>query len=219
MHETTQISYGLGTVDIILNIESPNSFYEPNFHFTDYEQVLYSCLTQKELEQISDGEHAEITFNLNLTNIPDMDITSSLSRFIEISDRFYNDLENGIFLNLEAYKSLEGGEPIKIEKFSEKTAFQLEIPTDLVKDGREFFLYTDSLGGTELYEDIDKELTTLSVNAGTIGNSVLLYREKSFISASAPGRLPTPNPQYLCVVGIVLLLLLWKRIDFLHKKE
>ncbi|MBO4457174.1 MAG: hypothetical protein J5802_05610 [Butyrivibrio sp.] len=219
MHETTQISYGLGTVDIILNSESSTGISDPHFRFTDYDQVLCSCFTPKELEQISEGEHAGITFNLVLTDAPDSELESSLFRFEEISGKFYADLEEGLFINLEAYKTLGDSEPRKLEMFSEKTEFRLNIPDNLKENDREYFLYTTSLGGSELYEDTDRDADTISINAGTIGNSILLYREISFMSSSAKQPLAILNPQYICVVGIVLLLLLWKRIDFLHKKE
>ena len=64
MHETTQISYELGTVNIILNSESRIGQDAPNFRFTDYDQVLYSCFTPKELEQIAEGGSAELVLSL-----------------------------------------------------------------------------------------------------------------------------------------------------------
>ena len=57
MHEATQISYGFGVVNIIMNSESTTEIPAPDIRFGDYKETLKSCFTQKELQEIeAEGE-------------------------------------------------------------------------------------------------------------------------------------------------------------------
>ena len=222
MHETTQISYELGTVNIILNSESRIGQDAPNFRFTDYDQVLYSCFTPKELEQIAEGGSAELIFNLIMKDPLSSDLTDSpLSDFAELPGKIFEGLTEGVYMNLDVYKTFGNMEQSELEMFYENIDFQLDIPLSLIKENREYFIYSDFMGSTELFEDIDKEIETISINTNAIGTSLLLYREMPIIANAKVNYNPDygHQPQYLCVIGIIALILLWKRIDFLHKKE
>ncbi len=222
MHETTQITYELGTVNIILNSESRNGQDAPDFHFTDYDQLLCSCFTPKELEQIAEGESAELTFNLIMDDSYSGGlIDSHLSNFAEIPEKIFEGLTKGAYMSFDVQKSLGNNEQSELEMFYENIDFQLDIPISLIKENREYFIYIDFMGSTELFEDIDKEIETISINTNAIGSSLLLYKEMPRI---ANAKINYDNvyggkTQYLCVIGIIALILLWKRIDFLHKKE
>ncbi|WP_027208986.1 hypothetical protein [Butyrivibrio hungatei] len=222
MHETTQISYELGTVNIILNSESRIGQDAPNFRFTDYDQVLYSCFTPKELEQIAEGGSAELIFNLIMKDPLSSDLTDSpLSDFAELPRKIFEGLTEGVYMNLDVYKTFGNMEQSELEMFYENIDFQLDIPLSLIKENREYFIYSDFMGSTELFEDIDKEIETISINTNAIGTSLLLYREMPIIANAKVNydNSYVQQPQYLCVIGIIALILLWKRIDFLHKKE
>ena len=220
MHETTQITYGLGAVNIILNSESQIVQDDPTFRFTDYDQLLCSCFTPKELEQIAQGDFAELTFNLILKDPLSSDLVGSpLSELEKIPGRIFGEYNEGVYISLDAYKSLGNKEQSELEMFYEKIDLQLDIPVSLVKDNREYYLYTDIMGSTELFEDIDKEVETLSVNTSAMGTSLLLYRDMPHISNAKASYGHVDQPQYLCVIGIIALILLWKKIDLLHKKE
>ncbi|WP_026655370.1 hypothetical protein [Butyrivibrio sp. AE3003] len=222
MHETTQISYELGTVNIILNSESRIGQDAPNFRFTDYDQVLYSCFTPKELEQIAEGGSAELIFNLIMKDPLSSNLTDSpLSDFAELPGKIFEGLTEGVYMNLDVYKTFGNMEQSELEMFYENIDFQLDIPLSLIKENREYFIYSDFMGSTELFEDIDKEIETISINTNAIGTSLLLYREMPIIANAKVNydNSYVQQPQYLCVIGIIALILLWKRIDFLHKKE
>ena len=62
MHEATHISYGDGIVNIVLDSSSQTEVSAPGFRFADYNKLITSSFTKKELERIDDGEIAEITF-------------------------------------------------------------------------------------------------------------------------------------------------------------
>ena len=220
MHEATQVSYGLGTVNITLNSESRTEQDAPGFRFADYDQVLCSCFTPKELEQIAEGDHAELIFNLVMKDSSTRgSVGKPLSGFAGLQDRIIRNFNEGVYLSLDAYKSLGNKEQSELEMFYEKIDLQLDIPVSLVKDNREYYLYTDIMGSTELFEDIDKEIETLSVNTSAMGTSLLLYRDMPHISNAKASYGHVDQPQYLCVIGIIVLILLWKKIDLLHKKE
>lgn len=220
MHEATQISYGLGTVNITLNSESRTEIDAPDFRFADYDQVLCSCFTQKELEQIAEGDHAELIFNLVMNDSSGGEnAVNPLSGFARLQDKIIRNFNEGVYLSFDASKSLGNKEESQLEMFYEKVDLQFDIPEYLLSEGREFFLYSDYMGSAELFEDTDKEAETLSVNTNFIGTSMLGYRDFSFISNAKTSYPQGHQSQYLCVIGIIALLLLWKRIDFLHKKE
>ena len=220
MHEATQVSYGLGTVNITLNSESRTEQDAPGFRFADYDQVLCSCFTPKELEQIAEGDHAELIFNLVMKDSSTRGSAGKpLSGFAGLQDRIIRNFNEGVYLSLDAYKSLGNKEQSQLEMFYEKLDLQLDIPEYLLSEGREFFLYSDYMGSTEVFEDTDEAAETLSVNTNVIGTSMLAYRDFSFVSNAKASYPQGHQSQYLCVIGIIALLLLWKRIDFLNKKE
>ena len=220
MHEATQVSYGLGTVNITLNSESRTEQDAPGFRFADYDQVLCSCFTPKELEQIAEGDQAELIFNLVMNDSSKSeDAGNPLYSLTRLQDRIVRNLNEGVYISLDAYKSLGNKEQSQLEMFYEKLDLQLDIPEYLLSEGREFFLYSDYMGSTEVFEDTDEEAETLSVNTNVIGTSMLAYRDFSFVSNAKASYPQGHQSQYLCVIGIIALLLLWKRIDFLNKKE
>jgi len=220
MQETTQISYGRGIVNIVLNSESMTEIDAVSFRFKDYEQVLGSCFTQKELEQIAEGEYAELTFNMVLKDPLSADLKDSpLSDYSDLRDEGFYKLNEGIYLGMNVFKSIGSKERSKLDVFYEDTEIKITIPEYLQRDNREYFFYSYFMGNTELYEDTDKEADTLSINTDGIGNGLILYKEYSFVSNAKASPPQGHQTQFLCLIGIVALIMLWKKIDQLHKKE
>ncbi len=62
MHEVTHITYGSGAVEIVLDSASLTEVTAPDLRFGDYPKLVTSCFTQKELDMISGGEGAKLTF-------------------------------------------------------------------------------------------------------------------------------------------------------------
>ena len=218
MRESTQITYGDGIVSVELISESMSEIPAPTVRFGDYEQVLESCFTQKELQEIYEGDHANLTFSFTMSDNPrEISEYDTLSTAVTDSAKELGKLSEGVIVKMSAIKSVGTGEEISLDNLSEDVDLQVEIPLYLIKDNREYYWITDSLGACRLYKDQDAEADTLSINTSSIGTSMLLYKDAIQGTTTEEDTGFYIKPQYVFVFIIVLLLALWHYVMGIYK--
>ncbi len=218
MRESTQITYGDGIVSVELISESMSEIPAPAVRFGDYEQVLESCFTQKELQEIYEGDHANLTFSFTMSDNPrEISEYDTLSTAVTDSAKELGKLSEGVIVKMSAIKSVGTGEENSLDNLSEDVDLQVEIPLYLIKDNREYYWITDSLGACRLYKDQDAEADTLSINTSSVGTSILLYQDAIQGTATEEDIGFCIKPQYVFVFIIVLLLALWHYVMGIYK--
>ena len=70
MYETTQVTYGDGTITVTMSSESDNGVNAPDIRFGDFNQAARCCFTEKELLEISEGESAALNFDFQMADEP-----------------------------------------------------------------------------------------------------------------------------------------------------
>ncbi len=220
MRDTTQITYGDGIVSVELISESRSDIPAPTIRFGDYEQLLESCFTKKELDEILEGEHANLTFSFVMSDEPkEIAEYDTLSSAVSRASKNFGELSEGIALEANAVKRVDAGEELTIDNLAGNVELQIEIPLFLIRENREYYLMTDSLGACTLYEDYDTEADTLSVNTDTVGTSMLLYRDTYPDVPVTETATFGVKPQFVFGGIVIILLVLWHYVTGARRQK
>lgn len=219
MHEVTHISYGDGGVDVVLDSSSQTSVAAPDFRFGDYTALVSSCFTPKELDRISEGNTAEITFYFVVTDeIEDELLQEQYQGAIAENEAQVGNLSEGILIDLSATKAIGGDVPSNLVSCSDDVELQMDVPLFLVKEDRSYYVLADNRGEMILLPDATPEADVLTVKTHNFCPGLLLYQDANESLIQKEDNRLHFDMRNVCFVGIVLLVVLWVFIDRLHKK-
>ncbi|WP_029231593.1 hypothetical protein [Butyrivibrio sp. VCB2006] len=220
MHQVTHISYGEGTVDIVLDSSSLNEVTAPEFRFGDYSKVVTSCFTQKELDRISEGDNAQLTFYFVVSDkAEDELIEGEYSSAIEENEVVLGNLNEGIYVEIDASKAFEDGNEVPLGAMSSDVDIQMDIPLYLINEDRSYYYLSNNMGEYELFEDSTPDADVLTVNTNNISSGLILYQDISESLIDHSVKRPGISIQYVLVAGIVFMVGLWLFIDKCHKNS
>ncbi len=220
MHEVTHITYGEGRVDVALDSSSQTQVAAPNFRFGDYAAVVSSCFTEKELERISEGNNAEITFYFVVTDeIEDEYILSRFESAIRENEEVVGNLNEGVFVDISATKAIGDDEAAELVNSFEDVELQMDIPMFLVKEDRSYFFMTDKMGDLELLSDASPDADVLTVMTHTFTPGLVLYQDPNESLIQKEDKTFHLEVRHFLFLGILILIILWFFIDHLHKKS
>lgn len=220
MHQVTNISYGEGTVNIVLDCASQMEVVAPDIRFGDYSSVVTSCFTQKELEEISEGENARLTFYFVVSDeTEDELLKEQYTRAIEENEKEIGNLTEGIFVDVSAYKVVADGKESSVETLSSNVDVQMDIPLYLVGEGRSYFYLSSNMGDCRLYDDSSPEADVLTINTDKLCSGVVLYQDIGESLIERDENVFKIKTQHLFLAGIAVLVILWVFIDRVHKKN
>ena len=218
MHQVTHISYGEGNVDIVLDSASRTEVTAPEFRFGDYSKVVTSCFTPKELDRISKGDNAQLTFYFVVSDQADDELLESeYSYAIEENEAVLGNLNEGIYVDIDASKAFNDEDEVPVGIMSSDVDIQMDIPLYLVNEDRAYYYLSNNKGEYELFEDSTPDADVLTVNTTTISSGLILYQDskESLIDRTKKGE--SISIQYFFVAGIVSMVALWIFIDRCHK--
>ena len=219
MNESTQTSYGAGTITVHMNSSSATEIAAPDIRFGDYNAALTSCFSRKELETIDGGANAEVNIDfLMKEEIDNEGEEKQFLRAIEKAEKTYGTLHEAVYLETQATKSVDGYEYTDLEYLSEDVELQIDIPLYLAAEGRHYYVMTNDMGVCLMEEDVDADADTLSISTHSLSTSLLLYqdaREALRINRSS-FRIKT---EYFFIFAILVLLIIWRVVERSHKKD
>lgn len=219
MYETTQIPYGDGTITVIMITESTTEVPASDIRFGRYLLASEACFTEKELEEIYEGDNAELRFYYVISD--ELDSKEEEQKFdeaISLAQENVGSLHKGFYYDVLATKTIGDDDPIAFNTFYDDVEMQLDIPLYLSSEGRDYFLMTNNMGAIELEKDIDHDAVTLSVSTKALGTSLLLYQDQDEALTQNEGRFQIKS-QYLFIAGIVVLAAIWIAMEVRHKRE
>ena len=218
MQETTQLTYGTGTVTIMESSQSKIEVAAPEIRFGDYYKAVEACFTARELEEISEGSNAALEFRYSMTD--KLDDEEEIQRFeegIEKAEMLTGSLNSGVYFEVEAEKSVSGGEKSEIDTLYDEVEFQYEIPRYLVAEKRAYYAMSNVMGVCELEKDVDEEADTLSISTRDIGTTLILYQDGKENGTREHSRFAIKT-QYLFLLAIVALGLVWWALERRNKR-
>ena len=220
MHEVTHISYGNGGVDVVLDSSSQTLVAAPNFRFGDYTTLVSSCFTPKELDRISEGNSAEITFYFAVTDeIEDELLKTQYRDAIEQNEAVIGNLNEGILIDVDVKKTIGNDAPTDILSCADDVELQMDIPLFLIKENRSYFVLADKGGEFVLLPDSTPDADVLTVKTHSFVPGILLYQDPKESLLEKEDSIFRLEMRHVLLGGIVLLIVLWVFIDYLHKKS
>lgn len=219
MQETTQVTYGGGTVTVMVNSESATEVAAPDIRVGDYYKAVEACFTVKELDQIREGSSASLDFNYIMTDTPGSE--EEIRHFedgIERAEMLTGPLKTGVYFEVTAEKSVDGEEVSNIDILYDDIEFQYEIPRYLVAEKRVFYAMTDVKGVCDIEEDVDEDADSLSVSTHNVGTTLILYQDGKDKNAGNKSGFAIRS-QYLFVLAIVVLGFIWWILEKRYRRS
>ncbi|WP_022764060.1 hypothetical protein [Butyrivibrio sp. XPD2006] len=219
MQETTQVTYGEGTITVMVSTESETEVSAPDIRFGDYYQAVEASFTVKELEEISEGSSAFLDFHYVMTDEPDNeDEAAHFESGIERAQMLTGPLKTGVYFEVKAEKSVDGEEVNPIDTLYDDIEFQYELPRYLVAEKRAYYAMTDVMGVCDIEEDVDEDADTLSVSTHNIGTTLILYQDgKDKAGQNQSGFVL--KSQHLFILAIFALGLAWWALDKRYRQR
>ena len=219
MQETTQLTYGEGSVTIMVSTESATEVAAPDIRFGDYYKAVEAIFTAKELEEISEGNSAFLDFHYVMTDeLTGEDEVKHFEDGIERAEMVTGSLNSGVYFEVEAVKSVDGEEIDEVDTLYDDIEFQYEIPRYLVGERRVYYTMTDVKGVCELEEDIDADADTLSVSTHNVGTTLILYQDGKDKGPKNNSGFAIKS-QYIFVLAIAALALAWWALDKRYRRR
>jgi hypothetical protein len=220
MHETTNISYGSGLVEVVLDSSSLSEVKAPDFRFGDYSKLVTSCFTQKELEKISEGESARLTFSFVMSDEATDEITASQFQIAKKENESnYGLLNEGIYIDINATKSLGSETSFELETSMDDVELQMYLPLYLVAENRNYYYLSNYQGNCELMSDASPEAEVVTIHTHTFNPGLVLYQDVDAEEIFREQNSFHIKSQHLFIGGIIILLFLLFAIDRIHKKK
>lgn len=218
MNESTQVTYGAGTITVHMNSESATEVAAPVIRFGNYQEALEACFSRKELEQIDEGLNADVIINYRmLDDLEDGEMKTQFQEAVAEEEKTYGTLHEAVYIEAEATKSLDGYEYTELEYFNDDVEIQFEIPLYLIAEGRHYYAMTNVMGVCELEQDVDEQADTLSIDTHNMPTYLLLYQDEKE-SVNNTRSIFHIKAQYLFVAAILALLIIWRVVERFHKK-
>lgn len=219
MHETTQVTYGDGTITVTMNSESANEAAAPNVRFGDYNEAAVSCFTEKELEEIFGGENANVNFEIVMSDeAKDEETHNQFLSAIPQPKEGEEAYREGVYFETEATKSVGDDNELPFNSFTKDVEMQFDIPVNLYTEMREYLAVTNVMGVCELNDDFDEDANTLTIMTHNVGTTLLLYRRDADERVDAEGSIRITS-KHLISFGIIVLIVIWFVIDRIHKTQ
>lgn len=220
MHQVTNITYGEGTVNIVLDSSSQMEVVAPDFRFADYSSVVTACFTPKELERISEGENGLLTFYFVVSDsIEDESLFAQYSKAIEENKAQVGRLIEGIYVDVSATKTISDESESALLTLSSDVDVQMDIPLYLVGEGRSYFFLSSNMGNCKLIEDASPDADVLTISTNVMCPGMVLYQDIGDSLIERNDKSLKIKTQHLFVAGIVVLVVLWLFIDHVHKNN
>lgn len=220
MHEVTHISYGSGSVEIVLDSVSLTEVKASDFRFGDYSNLVTSCFAQKELDRISEGETAKLTFSFVVSDeIQDEAFKEQCENVIADAGKENKELFQGIYIDIDAAKSVGDESPDLLETSLNDVDLQVYLPLYLVAEDRAYYYLSHYMGNCELMDDASPEAEVVTINTHTFDKGVVLYQDVDKSAPSANEANVHIKSQYLFIGAIAVLVFLWFFLDRIRKKN
>ena len=220
MHETTHIPYQDGTVNITPNSESLYEVVAPGFRFDDYADFVEACFTKKELETVSAGQNAEITFNLTISDeIEDEMLKNQFAQAREREEASIGKLYEGMYIGMCAEKAIGDAPTESCNTLTEDALIEIDIPLYLRAEGRSYWIMVNNMGDCVLLPDLDTEPDIITVSTHNLSQGVLLYQDPLDSLESGQSKEFRLQSRHFFWGAVALLFALWLFITYLHKKN
>ena len=166
----TQVKYGAGEIRIIAEGKGDIT--------SDLETVLKACLNDKELEQVNQGESVEVRFTVKIIQ---NELSEEEKQQLDVAYRQYAETIPGLQIAGSYGIVLErriGNEEWKpIHELNEEMDIVVDIPKELRKENRTYYLIRNHQGTYTVLSDIDEYANTITVSTSMFSTYTIGYSD------------------------------------------
>ena len=216
MNESTQVTYGAGTITAHMNSASATEIAAPDIRFGDYLSALTACFSRKELESVDGGADAVVNIDfLMVEDLEDENVKTQFQQAVLDAKKTYGTMHEAFYIEADATRSLDGYDYSELQYFNDDVEIQIDIPLYLVAEGRQYYAMTNVMGVCEIEPDIDTDAVTLSISTHNMPTYLILYQDKKdMLNPQTP--IFRIKAQYIFVVALLLLLIIWRVVERHH---
>ena len=150
----TQVSYSLGNTD----------------------SFVAACLTTSELYAVNDGSSLEIRLRI----IPNEERVSKESKqkfenVVDVIKESYEGMTIGEYIDISLEKRVDNSDWKYIPETNDMIRIALDVPEELVKSGRTFFVIRNHDGQMSVLRDLDGDDSTLTIETDRFSDYLVVY--------------------------------------------
>ena len=141
--------------------------------------MLKACLNDKEIKKVNKGENVEIRFSVKvvkqevITEDEKAKIVEAYQQFAEVISGF----EIADTYDIVIERRMGDSDWEEIHELNTEIELVVDIPEEIRKDGRTYYLMRNHEGVCTLLEDIDTDAYTITVLTGHFSTYVISYTD------------------------------------------
>ncbi|MCR5717196.1 MAG: hypothetical protein K6G23_10150, partial [Lachnospiraceae bacterium] len=189
-----EVKAGEGSVTVLfqkVNSADTAGNYVESTVVTSMQQLLLSTLTKEEQESVMNGENIVVRLQVTALNESnkeqneqEMQVIAEATGQLNQTENDYGELQVGTFLDIVIEKKIGAGDWTKVPQLNDEIEIQVEVPQELVADGRTYYVMRNHNGVCTILEDKDEDPTTVTFTTGLFSTYALLYHEQEQAAAA-----------------------------------
>ncbi|MBD5444578.1 MAG: hypothetical protein HDR29_03400 [Lachnospiraceae bacterium] len=170
----TRLLVGDGTVIVTVVCEDGKYTVGTN----DAVSVANAVLTPEQIQLVDNGETMEVRVDIrDISNsVPPQDM-ETVGKGYEAYGKYLTELSLGAYVDISVYVKRADGGWDAVTETSEPVEIVIGIPEELQSEGREYYIIRAHNGEYNLLEDMDDELTTITVRTAMFSSYAIAYRQ------------------------------------------
>lgn len=153
---------------VIKKVDSDKNINNLSFENTSVNNLI--TITDADLKQLDNGKNISLFIESDI--IEDTPEENSL-----IVKELTSNESIGVYMDINLYKQIDGEDKIKIEETEEDVTISFEIPEELLKDGREFYIIKVHNGVVTKIYPTKIEGNILTFNTKEFSTYALVYKD------------------------------------------
>ena len=191
INKDSDISIGKGNLIIsIVSVDEDGNKSEQSIKgviLTNCENVVKACLTETELKEVKNGTTIEISLNVRsiTTNVSEADKREIDAKTTELQSDI-SGLTVGRYIDISVMKKVGDDEWAKVSVLSEELEICLDIPSEIKKSGRTYYMMRNHDGECTLLEDNDNNADTITIRTHLFSAYAIVYTDETILTKQPP---------------------------------
>lgn len=192
-----EVEVDMGTGKINVTADGGNIKSLPN--------VIKACLNNDDLNSVKSGSNIRIRLKIDklAENIPQKEKDEMMAAFAKFAPEV-DGLTFGDYIDVSLEMQVDDGEWTKLHDLNEEIEIEMDVPENLQKDGRTFWVMRNHEGECDMLDDIDSVQNTVTFKTKLFSAYALYYTD----APVEPGSVHFSTVNTVTVVTIIALALI-----------
>ena len=180
--QSTNVSMGSGNV--LINISSLDEEGQESANaikgliLTSCDNVIKSCLTEEEIKAVEKGEKIEIVLTVQkMDTVVSKSDKKQIEKAAATMEQQIPGLTVGQYVDISVMKKIGSADWKKLSKLNDEMEISIDVPDELEKDGRSYFIMRNHDGSCYLLDDQDDQADTITIRTGLFSTYAIMYTD------------------------------------------